>query len=173
MEEYNNWNSPYRQGYGFPSDVKDLTNEQAKQILDEMYFKRYNIDKLCHNDIARNVFDIVMSTTNQAPKFLADSINQVKNTNFNDKKVISDELADFSNTNLNTDEIRRISDLITQKGMDYYFKSVDRRPQNINNLNGWYNRRKSYYSNPEEFERLYKKLLEEYFKKYGVYYNGK
>lgn len=57
--------------------------------------------------------------------------------------------------------------------MNYYFKSVDNRPQNINNLKGWYNKRKSYYSSPEEFDRLYRKLLEEYLKKYGVYYNGK
>ena len=76
------------------------------------------------------------------------------------------------NTDLSDEETRQINDLLTQKGMNYYFNSVDKRPQNINNLKGWYNRRKHYYSNPEEFDELYQKLLEEYFRKYGVYYNG-
>jgi len=172
LNEYNNWKSSYRHGFNFPGNVKDLSNEQAKQILDEMYFKRYAIDKLVNKDIARNVFDIVMSTTNNAPNFLADSINQIKGTHFKNQNIISDDLASFANKDLTDEEARRINDLLTQKGMNYYFNSVDKRPQNINNLKGWYNRRKHYYSNPEEFDELYKQLLEEYLKKYGVYYNG-
>ena len=34
LDEYNNWNSYLRTGFNFPKDVKDLTHDQAKQILE-------------------------------------------------------------------------------------------------------------------------------------------
>ena len=173
LDEYNSWSSPYRTGFDFPSKVKDLNNEQSKKILEEKYLKRHAVDKVCDKDLARNTFDILMSTTNKAPHFLAESVNQIKNTDFHDSDVVSDELAGYVNQNLTDEDISQINDLLTQKGMNYYFNSVDRRPTNINNINGWYNRRKSYYSNPEKFDLLYKKRLKEYLKKYGAYYDGK
>ena len=59
--------------------------------------------------------------------------------------------------------------------MERYFQSVDENPiQNVNNINGWYNRAKSYYSNSQEFERLYKHRVDDYIKnKYPQFYNGK
>lgn len=52
---------------------------------------------------------------------------------------------------------------------------MDKYPQqNVNNLNGWYNRVKSYYSDPLEFEKLYKNKVDDYIlRKYPQYYNGK
>lgn len=55
--------------------------------------------------------------------------------------------------------------------MQRYFDRVDAKPKNINNLRGWFNRLKNYYSNPDEFNNLYNSRVDDY--KYNQYYNGK
>lgn len=83
-------------------------------------------------------------------------------------------LANIVNS-LGANEISPFNDLLSQKRMSRYFNSVDKYPQqNINNLNGWYNRVKSYYSNPLEFDKLYKNKVDYYIlRKYPQYYNGR
>ena len=66
------------------------------------------------------------------------------------------------------------NDLIAQKRMERYFNRVDKVPKNINNLKGWYNRLKMYYSDPALFEQKYKKRVDEYlYFKYPQFYNKK
>ena len=58
--------------------------------------------------------------------------------------------------------------------MQRYFDRVDAKPININNLRGWFNRLKNYYSNPDEFNNLYNSRVDDYINnKYNQYYNGK
>ena len=96
------------------------------------------------------------------------------NRSNNKEPFISEPLTNIVNS-LRDDEIVPFNDLLSQKRMSRYFNSVDRHPQqNINNLNGWYNRVQSYYSNPLEFEKLYKNKVDYYINsKYPQYYNGK
>ena len=174
LNEYNSWNSPLKKGVDFPQNVKLLTPEQSKQIMDEMYYRRYGINNLNNLPIARNVFDEEVNQGTGAGYDLAYISNEYKGTNFAGSSIISEPLTNIVNS-LRDDEIVPFNDLLSQKRMSRYFNSVDRHPQqNINNLNGWYNRVQSYYSNPLEFEKLYKNKVDYYINsKYPQYYNGK
>lgn len=90
LDEYNNlWNSYLKKGKNFPKDVRQLKPIQAKQILDEMYFQRYGIDKIKNPIITRNVFDEEMNQGTNAGKDIAELVNKVKGTNFPLNKVIN------------------------------------------------------------------------------------
>ena len=174
LDEYNNlWNSYLKKGKNFPKDVRQLKPIQAKQILDEMYFQRYGINKIKNTRITRNVFDEEMNQGTNAGKDIAEFVNKVKGTNFPLNKVVSDKLAAAIN-NLSLEESIEVNDLLTLRRMERYFESVDKKPNlNINNLRGWYNRAQSYHSQPKIFEKLYKDKVDYYIqKKYPHYYNG-
>lgn len=87
---------------------------------------------------------------------------------------LNDTLANAVN-NLTPEETVKVNDILAKLRMERYFQSVDKYPsKNVNNINGWYNRAKSYYSNPQEFEKLYKHRVDDYIKnKYPQFYNGK
>ena len=174
LNEYNLWKDPLKKGNNFPIDVNDLKPIQAKQILDEMYYQRYGINKITNMIITRNVFDCEINQGTRAGRYLAQSINEVKGTSLPLNTKISQNLADIVNK-LSLDDTIKINDMFTIKRMERYFESVDNRPkENINNLQGWYNRAISYYSKPEVFEKLYKDKVDYYIKKkYSHYYNGK
>ena len=76
LNKYNNWNAPLKKGTNFPTNVKDLTAKQAKQIMDEMYYQRYNINKLQNLKIARNTFDAEVNQGTDAGKMLSRSMNK-------------------------------------------------------------------------------------------------
>ena len=181
LNEYNNWHAPLKKGSNFPTNVKDLTTKQAKQIMDEMYYQRYNINKLQNLKIARNTFDAEVNQGTDAGKMLSRSMNKfykLKNNNspqyFYENHVLNDTLTKAVN-NLSEEDTIKVNDILTENRMERYFQSVDKYPfENVNNINGWYNRAKSYYSNPQKFEKLYKPRVDDYIKnKYPQYYNGK
>ncbi len=181
LNEYNNWNSPLRTGFNFPIDVEKLTPKQAKQIMDEMYYQRYNINKLQNLKLARNTFDAEVNQGPYAGKMLANAMNEFygyipnQSEKFFYRNIrLNDNLANAVN-NLTPEETIKVNDILAKLRMEKYFQSVDENPiQNVNNINGWYNRAKSYYSNPQEFERLYKHRVDDYIKnKYPQFYNGK
>ena len=174
LNEYIAWKSSIKTGKDFPSNVKDLSNKQAMQILDEMYYQRYGIAQITNLTLARNTFDEEMNQGTNAVRDLILSINEIKGKNISLSNIVSTSLANVVN-NLSSQETTKVNDLLTQKRMDRYFDSVDRHPrENINNLRGWYNRAKSYYSNSKLFEEQYKDKVDYYIKnKYPQYYNGK
>lgn len=174
LDEYIAWKSSIKTGKDFPSNVKDLSNKQAMQILDEMYYHRYGIAKITNLALARNTFDEEMNQGTNAVRDLTLSINEIKGKNISLSNTVSTSLANVVN-NLSSQETIKVNDLLTQKRMERYFDSVDRHPrENINNLRGWYNRARSYYSNSKLFEKQYKDKVDYYIKKkYSQYYNGK
>ncbi len=175
------WHSPIKKGGFFPTKIEDLTAEQARQIMDEMYYQRYNIDKIQNLLLARNTFDAEVNQGTDAGKMLANAMNEFygyvpnQSDNFFYRNIqINNTLANAVN-NLTPEETIKVNDILTRLRMDKYFQSTDENPiKNVNNLNGWYNRTKSYYSNPQEFEKLYKSRVDDYIKnKYHQHYNGK
>ena len=180
LNEYNNWNNSLKTGFNFPKDVEELNPKQAQQIMDEMYYQRYNINKLQNLKLARNTFDTEINQGTDAGKMLSRAMNEFYGYQkddspkyFYENQVLNDTLANAVN-NLTPEETANVNDILAKLRMEKYFQSVDKYPsKNINNINGWYNRAKSYYSNPQEFEELYKRRVDDYIKnKYPQYYNG-
>ena len=172
LDEYNAWNSSLRTMYNLPSDVKYLNVQQAKNIMEEMYHKRYSIDKIQKLPIAANVTDHIINGGTDANWLLADTVNDYKQLSYPRNIIISDKLAAVIN-DLQDNEIIPFNDLYTQRRMDRYFRVIDNKPEKINNLNGWYDRIKKFHSSQDEFDRLYKSKKEDYFRKYKSFYTGK
>ena len=181
LDEYNNWNSPLKTGFNFSKDVEKLPQKQAKQIMDEMYYQRYNINKLQNLKLARNTFDTEVNQGTDAGKMLSRAMNEFYGYQkgaspkyFYENQVVNDTLANAVNK-LTPEETVKVNDILAKLRMEKYFQSVDKNPiQNVNNINGWYNRAKSYYSHPQDFEKLYKNRVDDYIKnKYPQYYNGR
>ena len=126
-----------------------------------------NFDDIYYSTIDKNGNVLYKGTSSNEGEFS-------KGTDIKGATVISPNLATSINL-LNSNETSQFNDLLSQKRMSRYFDSVDRNPQkNINNLKGWYNRAKSYYSIPQEFEKLYKNKVDYYIlNKYPQFYNGK
>ena len=172
LDEYNNWQSPLKKNNNIPVNVKDLTAEQGKQIIDEMYFQRYGINKICSAPLARHLLDMEVSIGTAPIKYLSENLNNLYNTNYN-RITISDTMAQHVNS-LSEEEIKELNNKLSIQRMKKYFNSVDKYPkQNINNLNGWYDRTKSYHSSPDDFEKNFGEQKLQYFNKYGKYYNGR
>ena len=173
LDEYNDWKSSLRTGFNFPTDVRELKPEQARQILDERFYQAYNIKALQNPMIARNVFDAEINQGTRAGKWLAESINKNFETDYPLNMVISPQLAEKINKLSEADAIK-INDEYTQKRMKEYLNLIDKDHSQINNIKSWYNRAKNHYSNQEEFDKLYQSTLDEYLnRKYPQYYNGK
>ena len=172
LDEYNAWNSSLRTMYNLPNDVKYLSMQQAKNIMEEMYHKRYSIDKIQKLPIAANVTDHNINGGTDANWLLADTVNNYKKLSYPRNVVVSDKLAAVIN-GLQDDEVIPFNDLYTQRRMDRYFGVIDNKPEKINNLNGWYDRIKKFYSSQDEFDRLYKSKKEDYFRKYKSFYTRK
>ena len=173
LTEYNNWKHHLRTRYDFPKNVRDLTEQQAKQIIDERYYQAYNISAIQNLMIAKNMLDAEVNQGTDAGKLLADSVNEYLNSNFPRNIVISSSLADTIN-NLSDEDIININDIFGNKRMEKYFRIVDNNHTDINNLKSRYNRTRNYYSNPTRFDQLFKLKLDEYLNnKYYEYYNGR
>lgn len=170
---YNNWKHPLRKGFNFPTDVKYLTSNQAKQILNEMYYQLYGINKLTNLAIAKNSLDEVINQGTCMGHDLVNVYNTYMGSEYPLTTIISNDFAKVLNELEDTDAVK-ISDLLSRKRMQRYFDRVDAKPKNINNLRGWFNRLKNYYSNPDEFNNLYNSRVDDYINnKYNQYYNGK
>lgn len=170
---YNNWKHPLRKGFNFPTDVKYLTSNQAKQILNEMYYQLYGINKLTNLAIAKNSLDEVINQGTCMGHDLVNVYNTYMGREYPLTTIISNDFAKVLNELEDTDAVK-INDLLSRKRMQRYFDRVDAKPKNINNLRGWFNRLKNYYSNPDEFNNLYNSRVDDYINnKYNQYYNGK
>lgn len=172
LNEYNTWNDKRRTMFNLPNNVEQLQHDQAKNILNEMYYQRYAINKINQFPIAANVTDQVINGGPVGNYLLADTINEHTAKSYPRNMVISDSLADRVN-NLAENEIIPVNDSYTRNRMKRYFNVVNKNPSKINSLKGWYDRAKKFYSSPEEFDNLYKAQKEEYFNKYKQYYNKK
>ena len=172
LDEYNNWKSSLKKGKNFPKNVKDIQSIQAMQILDEMYYQRYKINKLKGSQITSNLLDLEINAGPVAGYLLSDAMNEFGKKKFLRNQVINDSLGNAINT-LSDDDKVILNDLYTKKRMDYYFKVIDNKPYKINNLNGWYDRTKKFYSVPKKFDELYKFKKLDYFRKYQRYYTGR
>ena len=180
LNEYNLWRSSLKNGKIFPTKIENLTQEQAQQIMNEMYYQRYNINKLQNLILARNTFDAEINQGTDAGKMLAAAMNEfygyIPNQStrfFNQNIKLNDSLVNAVNR-LTPEETIKVNDIFTRLRMDRYFQNTDKNPvKNINNIKGWYNRAKSYYSNQKKFEQLYRHKVDEYIKsKYPQYYTG-
>ena len=173
LNEYNQWDNPLKTGQNFPQQVQNLTADQAKQIYDEMYFKRYMIDRLSSQQLARQVFDHLVNAGTGSVGMLADELNQMNNTDFRTtNKTVSQGLADYLNAQ-SPEFLQQLGDRFNSRRMEHLFQAVDTDPErNINNLNGWYQRVREYHSDPALFDAIHYQNYLNYKNRYDTFYNG-
>lgn len=172
LNEYNQWKHPFKKGQDFPIYVQNLSESQAKQIFDEMYFKRYMIDRVKDKMLARQLFDHTVNIGTSGVGILANELNKMHGTQFKtSNRTVSTELANYLNS-LSPEILQQLGDRFNSRRMEYLFRSVDSDPKNINNLKGWYNRVREYHSSPNTFDDLHYQKYLNYKTKYDTFYNG-
>lgn len=172
LDEYKNWHSSLKTEYNLPQSVKNLSHKQAKNILDEMYYKRYRINYIPNLLLARTTFDHCVNGGPKMNRNLYLAVNEIFNTNFEPSDTISNNLVDKIST-LSQAEALSVRDKMVEKKMDFHFGKIDKRHDQINQLNGWYERAKSQYSDKDKFEKMYNGRWCEYVEKYFTYIDEK
>ena len=177
LKEYNtNFSPSYKTGKNFPSDVKKLTKIQAKTILNEMFFRRYNINYIENKKLARIVFDTCMNAGTELNKVFVELVEDMVGEKYKyidgrkkiDKTQIHPQAA-MDVYKLSDDKVRILADNFLQKRMEHHLKSVDRTPIKVRFIYGWYDRTREQYSNPKLFEKKYRSIVIDCIRKYFNY----
>ena len=133
-----------------------------------MYYKKFRINYIPNLLLARVTFDHCINGGPKMNENLYTAVNEVLNTNLKSSTVISNDLVDKIAT-LSKNEVLAVRDKMVEKKMDFHFGKIDKRHDQINQLNGWYERAKSQYSDKDKFEEMYKGRWCEYVEKYFTY----
>lgn len=184
LDEYKNkFKASYKSNIALPEDVKDLTKNQAMVILNEMFFRPYNINYIPDKTLARITFDSCMLAGPKMNKVFTDEIIKLTKKSLSDivrgeknviersKEVIPSKIAALVST-LSDQQKKMMADNLLKARMEHHFNFVTKDPLQINFLEGWYERAKSLYSDKHKFDELYLEKRNDFLTKYEDYLNN-
>ena len=186
LNEYKNkFKASYKSNIVLPESVKDLTKNQAMVILNEMFFRPYNINFIPDKKISRIAFDSCMLAGPKMNKAFTDKILKITGLSLSDitkdKKtyenviknintVIPSDVTLLTNT-LTEKQKTELADYLLKVRMEHHFNFIEKEHTQINFLEGWYERAKSLYSDKHKFDELYLEKRNDFLTKYEDYLN--
>ena len=176
------YKSSYKSDVSMPDNVKDLTKNQAMVILNEMFFRPYNINYIPDEKLARITFDSCVLAGPKMNKFFTEEILRVtekklyeviddKNDENNQEKintVIPLDIARITSS-LSEKQKTEIADNLLKARMRHHFNFIIKKHDQINNLEGWYERARSLFSDGKVFDELFLKKRNDFLTKYEDY----
>ncbi len=185
LDEYKNkFRASYKSNISLPDDVKDLTKNQAMVILNEMFFRPYNINYIPNEKLARITFDSCMLAGPKMNKAFTDEVVKLTGKSLYDivdgnakiiarsERVIPSQVASLVSF-LSDKQKTDLADNLLKARMQHHFSFVAEDHSQINNLEGWYERAKSLYSDQRQFDELYLQKRNDFLTKYEDYLTGK
>ena len=150
LQEYRDFKKS--KGESLPSDftqnVKEVTPALARQIYDEMYYKRYNIDKIPDTHLAGHLLDITINPgPARAGKWLQESLNNKLETDLKVDGVIGQGTIRALERAKQEGVLDDINNAIARKRSDFYRKKA-KNPKRSGFLRGWLDRSESYVLPP-------------------------
>lgn len=129
----------------FVWDVSKITPNLAREIYDDMYYKRYNLDKISNKKIAEHLLDISINGGGiDAGKWLQEGLNRKLGVNLEVDGVIGRQ------TRLAIDEAEKkgylqdINNEIVEKRKNRYRNIAKKSPDQKIHINGWIDRAESF-----------------------------
>ncbi len=177
------YKSSYKSNVSMPDNVKDLTKNQAMVILNEMFFRPYNINHIPDEKLARITFDSCVLAGPKMNKFFTEEILRVTEKKLyeviDDKNrynkamkqintVIPSDIAKITST-LSEKQKTEIADNLLKARIVHHFSLVIKDHSQINNLEGWYERARSLFSEGKVFDELFLEKRDDFLTKYEDY----
>ena len=170
------YKSSYKSNISLPDNVKDLTKNQAMVILNEMFFRPYNINYIPDEKLARITFDSCVLAGPKMNKVYTEEILRItKKYDIIDEKnkgeiniVIPSDIAKIT-SNLSEKQKTEIADNLLKARMRHHFNFIIKEHDQINNLEGWYERARSLFSDGKVFDELFLKKRNYFLTKYEDY----
>ena len=179
----NTYKSSYKSNISLPDNVKYLTKNQAMVILNEMFFRPYNINHIPDEKLARITFDSCVLAGPKMNRVFTEEILKVTGKKLyefiegknNDKKnkgkistVIPSDIARLTST-LSKKQKTEIADNLLKARMEHHFNFVIKNHRQINNLEGWYERARSLFSDGRVFDEFFLDKRDELLTNYEDY----
>lgn len=177
------YKSSYKSNISMPNNVKDLTKNQAMVILNEMFFRPYNINHIPDEKLARITFDSCVLAGPKMNKVYTEEILRItekklyevingKNRYYKAMKqintVIPSDIAKIT-SNLSEKQKTEIADNLLKARMRHHFNFIIKEHNQINNLEGWYERARSLFSDGKVFDELFLEKRNDLLTKYEDY----
>ena len=177
------YKSSYKSNVSMPDNVKDLTKNQAMVILNEMFFRPYNINHIPDEKLARITFDSCVLAGPKMNKFFTEEILRVTEKKLYEviydknrynkamkqiNTVIPSDIAKITST-LSEKQKTEIADNLLKARIVHHFSLVIKDHSQINNLEGWYERARSLFSDGKVFDELFLEKRNDFLTKYEDY----
>lgn len=105
--------------YNFPTDVKNLIPEQARQIYREDYYRERRIGEINHDRISRAILDMgVMSNFKNVGKIVQNMLNDHQHTRLKVDGVIGSKTIEALN-NISEDDLENFMEELIENRLDY------------------------------------------------------
>ncbi len=128
----------------YTKDVKKVSPKLAAQIYDEMYYKRYNIDKIQDENLAGHLLDITINPgPARAGRWLQEELNNHLGTNIKVDGIIGSGTIKQVEQAEKQGKITEINNAIAKKRYNFYQRKASD-PRKSGFKNGWLKRADSY-----------------------------
>ncbi len=104
-----------------PSEVKNLTREQAQKFFREHYYDRYRAGEIKDDRIAEHLFDITVNPgPERSAKWAQEAVNAVKGTKSIPEDGIMGSITIGALNELSPGERQQVMDLVAEKRANHY-----------------------------------------------------
>lgn len=138
----------------FTMDASKVSIDLARQIYDEYYYKKYNINKVNDRNTADHMLDIVINPGPQyAGRWYQESLNKRMDLNLDEDGVIGPNTRKAIDRAKKSGLIDVLQNDVVKKRSEYYRIKVKEDSRKKNNLGGWINRSNRFIIPPKPFKK--------------------
>ncbi len=143
LDEYKDWKES--KGEKLPDtytqNVKKVSPELARRIYDEMYYKRYNIDKIKDTGMASHLLDISINQgSNKAGRWLQEELNDKSGANIKVDGIMGSETRDMIKKAKEDGVLDDVHNGIVKRRKQHYRKISENDSSQKDFLKGWLDR---------------------------------
>ncbi len=156
LREYKNWKNMRKEKLpdNFTQDITNVSPELARQIYDEMYYKRYNIDQIDNVIIAEQLLDSAINHGPSNPtRWLQESLNEELDENIEVDGIIGKATRAAIKKAEKQGLIVEINNDMVDKRKVYYHKIFKGDPSQKEFLDGWLDRADEYKIAPKPVKK--------------------
>ena len=141
--EYKSWKVKNKEKLppDYTQNIKKVTPRLARQIYNEMYYKRYNINKIKNQKVAENILDIAINQgITRGGRWYQESLNKKLNLNLKVDGIIGSTTRKALEKAEEKKLLKEIHNEVLNKRIKAYKDLASNKPSQKGFLKGWLNR---------------------------------
>ncbi|GEM_PF-6637743 len=150
LTEYQNWKKSRKENLpsSFTTNIKQVQPKLARQIYDEMYYKRYKIDKVDDEQTAGHILDMaILNGPTNAVRWYQQELNAKLGTKMKEDGVLGSGTRKAIETAKQQGVLREVNNAVVRKRIKAFEKQAQH-PTQAGFLNGWLDRAKTFILPP-------------------------